>query len=103
MIKPNEGELRMALAEYLRRDESIDIVIRKEIREVVHYREETETRRPGCRTCEYDVVTVFVYYETWDGELALLEIDRKFADLISELEATVNEYGERSQYSNYYR
>jgi hypothetical protein len=97
-LNASQGELRMALAEYLRSNPLIDLDDRKQIREVVGFKELTE-RRGGCETCEYDVVKVVVYYETWDGELANWEIEESFGSLISDLEDTVKEYGEHTEYS----
>ena len=94
------GELRMALAEYLRQDVSIDLEERKSIREVVGFTETTEVRYPNC-SCRWEVITVEVYYETWDGELANQTIERSMADLITELSDLADSYGSNTQYSYY--
>lgn len=100
-LAPGKGELLMALAEYVRNDVSLDVDVRREVREVVGFNEDTEVRNPNC-SCRWVVITVVVYYETWDGELAHVEIEKNMADLITELEETVLRYGQHTQYSDIY-
>lgn len=100
-LAPGKGELLMALAEYVRNDMSLDVDVRREVREVVGYQEDTVVRYPDC-SCRWEIVTVIVYYETWDGELAHVEIEDNLASLITELQKTVEDYGQNSQYSKMY-
>lgn len=100
-LAPGKGELLMALAEYVRNDMSLDVDVRREVREVVGYQEDTVVRYPDC-SCRWEIVTVIVYYETWDGELAHVEIEDNLTSLITELQKTVEDYGQNSQYSKMY-
>lgn len=100
-MAPGKGELLMALAEYVRNDVSLDVDVRRELREVVGFSEDTEVRYPQC-SCRWEVVTVKVYYETWDGELAHVEIQERMSALLTDLEETVLFYGQHNQYSGIY-
>lgn len=92
-INPNQGEIRLALAEYLRQDQSIDLETRKNIRAVTSWMDDTISYG-SCETCYYEQAVVRVFYVTWDDERGEKVIEDSFAYLISDLDRVVSEYGE---------
>ncbi len=90
---PKNGEIRLALAEYLRQDASIDLEIRKSIQTVTGWMDDT-IGSGYCETCYYEEAVVRVFYVTWDGERGEQVIEESFSYLINTLDELVTKYGE---------
>lgn len=91
---PKQGEIRLALAEYLRQDRGIDLEVRKSIQTVTGWLDDTITSG-FCDTCRWDDAVVRVFYLTWDGEAREEVISQPFSYLINDLDKLVTGYGEQ--------
>jgi hypothetical protein len=92
-FSPKQGEIRLALAEYLRQSPHLDLEERKDIQTVTGWVDDT-IRGGGCETCYYEEAVVRVFYLTWDNEPQEHVITEPFSYLISELDEIVSKYGE---------
>jgi hypothetical protein len=90
---PKDGEIRLALAEYLRQGYQLDLEERKAIQTVTGWMDYT-INSGYCDTCYYERAVVRVFYTTWDGESREVVVEEPFSDLIRELDEVVTKYGE---------
>jgi hypothetical protein len=89
---PSDGEMRMALAELIRQDETLDIELRRSLRVVTGWRNATYVSYPGTSS-EHERASIEVFYETWDGIECTYTYDGAFGYLLGTLEGMVNNYG----------
>lgn len=88
---PSDAEVRLALAELIRGDEEWADDLRRELRKVVGWRDNTWVAYPGTSS-EHERAKVEVSCEMWDGSLTTYVYDGPFSYLITRLAQVVDDY-----------